>query len=643
MRRTRSMRQSLLVLCFVVAAVWPAWGEGLEDFKLARAIPADVFMAVHARTHEGQAFVQEQFERVWEALENAHFEKDLKRLFKSLAQENQGDPEEFEQWWQQIMDLLAGVEWSTLGEREFAFALKLEFPAPQWIMLMRPPQDKVASDFAGFGGILRTLAELAPDELVVATDERGATTVHKLTFANAPFPLAFAVARHEDVLVLAFGTTMVEQTLAMLEGGEGTALCGTPRFKEAFKQLPAPIDSMFFLDVAKLMTQMRAFAAGAMDMVAGGAEGEEGGLDPQIAALPGKVIDALDMFEYIATVARTDGKRTTQDSITVLRDDAKTRPLYPAFFGNGPISDPLKYIPQDAKDVTVWSGFDFAALYGAVVKFIAEDVPNGADMITQWNATQEEIEFNVERDLLAWLEGGIRTFKLPGRTPYSPGESVLMITVRDEEQARAMINKFFDWVEPHLAQQNGAISPAEIEGVEGFRSVLHPMLALVGMSRPTIGVADGLLFVGSSPKVITQTLAVAAGKAPSFAENERFKQEGLPPSKNVTSLSFTDLTNLGEELGQMLSMIPMIGMMGGQQLMQQNPALRTVFGALSKVGTVVRKLDFFQSTCSQCTFDGKTILAKTVTNYREPPKPTTAETETETETETKTKPDKGGR
>jgi len=46
-----------------------------------------------------------------------------------------------------------------------------------------------------------------------------------------------------------------------------------------------------------------------------------------------------------------------------------------------------------------------------------------------------------------------------------------------------------------------------------------------------------------------------------------------------------------------------------------------VLSVLNKVGRVVRTLDFYRSTCSVTTFDGKVNLTRKVTNYQEPPKP----------------------
>ncbi|MCH8218936.1 MAG: hypothetical protein IH892_19430, partial [Planctomycetes bacterium] len=215
---------------------------------------------VHARGHDGQAFLKQQWARVWKAVEEAHFERDIKKMITAMnAAQGEGAVEDFENHWRQVSDLLAGVEWSTLWEREFAFAMKLEFPFPQFVMLMVPPADKVKSDFDGLSAFLKTMAGFGGDELTLTEDDQGDTVIHKLGYANVPFPVEFTLALHKHTLRIGFGATMPEQVLAMLQGQSGTTLASTPRFQQAFGKLPTPTDSLTFFDAAKLYSQLGTF------------------------------------------------------------------------------------------------------------------------------------------------------------------------------------------------------------------------------------------------------------------------------------------------------------------------------------------------------------------------------------------------
>ena len=193
-----------------------------------------------------------------------------------------------------------------------------------------------------------------------------------------------------------------------------------------------------------------------------------------------------------------------------------------------------------------------------------------------------------------------------------------MVSVTDEAKAREMLGRLFEAIEPMLVENNGSLRDAQIDGAEGFKVIMHPMLAIMGaLGQPTIGVHNGQLFLGSGEKEIASALATAAGESPNFGSNERFLKEGLPVEGNVMMFSFTDKTKMGEELGQVLTMVPMIGMFVPEVM--QNPVGRAMISAAGKLGKVVRELNFYQSACVVNTVDGRVDYTKVVTNYREPP------------------------
>jgi hypothetical protein len=633
MHRRQTWRTAPLVIALALLAANPAGLVAqIEAFTLTKAIPADACLVVHARGHEGQAFLDEQYQRIWKAVEKARFDQEVYRLLKKAAEVGGKDMETFESNWQRIMDLKAGVDWSTLWQREFAYAHKHGPPSfYDGLLLMRPPPDKVKEDFEGLAAILKAIAELGPEALVLTEDDQGDTAIRKLAFTQAAVPMSVTLARHEDVLIVGlFGSAMAEQSLALLRGYPGTTLASTPRFQAAFKNLPPGKDSIFFFDIAKQLDQVRSIfrsVKAAIEGAAGPAPADTQPAPPhptlQWIGLLGKLLDTIDMFEYVAEVATTDGMKTTATSVTVLRADAETRPYYPAFFGTGTLSDPLKYVPKDAKDMSVRTGIDWLALYKEIVRFFSQEVPGGAERIAVWNALQEGWGLNVEQDLLGWLQGGLCTFTVPGPGRYSTPETVFMLKVRDVEKAREMVNRALDGLQPHLAQQGGAVSDAAVAGAEGFRSLSHPLVIMMGW-QPTIGVDNGWLFIGSSPKGIARAIKVATGEAPSFAENEQFQRDGLRPAENVIRLSFSDLRDMGKELGQALQMLPAMirfaDASGGGQLSKQ-PGVDAMLRVLAKVGRVAPEFNFLQSSCTQSTFDGHTIATETVTTYCEPPPP----------------------
>ena len=610
----------LLVLAMVAPTVR---ADGLDDYQLKNAIPADAFLAVYARDHEGLGFLNQQVDRLWAEVEKVRFDRDLKKIFKIVQKQNLppgAELEGFDEWWQHTYDMLTSVEWGTLGKQEFAMGMKIGFPTAEFVVLLMPPADKVESNFQGLTGILAELAKLDENALQYAKEQDGATEIHRVSVVAAPFPMGFCVARHQNVLLIGFGPTMTEQTLALLQNQGGDGLASTQRFKDAFKKLPAPKDQAVFFDAAKMFQQVRTMVAGAMEMAAptAPAEGEEG-YDEFTAwtSLPNKILDQCDIVDYTAEVRSTEGKVSNYEAVAVFRPDAKGKALYKVFFGNKPLSDPLKYIPVDAQDFSSSSGIDVPALYTEIVNFIKKEIPDGESMVAELDTMKEETGWDIEKEVVGWIGGQIVSYSIPGPTPYSPAEFVFMLGVRDEAQAKATLDRLMTMLNEMLASQQGSVVPAEIEGVEGFKSVAFPMLAMMGMTKPTLGVHDGWLFFGSSPEIITKTLDVAAGKIENVSKNERFQKEGIMPKGQVVSVTFKDLTKVGEQLSQVLQMLPMMAMMAPD--VGREPIIQAMLGVVSKVGRVVRKLDFLQSSATCSRVEGNVIITKGVTTYREPP------------------------
>jgi hypothetical protein len=627
MKRKSGWLSGGLTLLVLLAAALPARASGLEDFKLTRAIPADAMIAVHHRGHAGQEFVNKQYERVWAAVEKQGFDRDLKRMMRGAIQEQEGDVAKFDEQWQKITDLAAKVTWSKLCERESAFALKLGMPTgAEFVLLMMPPADQVAPDFEGLSAILQQIVTLAPEgTFVLSSEGEGETVTHKLSPASQMPPLSLTLARQKDVIVVGFGSGLVEQSLALLGGkGEaGATLASTERFQQAIKRLPPATDGLQFVDVTRVMAQLRTFAQMGAQMMAAMQPTSQPTETPAAGPLDflPKIVDQLDLWEYLAGVSTTEGMKTTSADIFVLREDAKSRPLFKALYGPGPLRDPLKFIPKEATAVNVNGGVDFAALYNTLLDFVGKEVPEGADHIAQWKRAQEEAGFDVEKDLLSWLGGGYASFTAPRASAYV-SEWVLILGVRDEAKANAALTDLAARLDTSLKESNGGVEDAKIEGAEGFKRVILPAFAAMipGLGRPVFGVKDGHLFVGNSPDIVTLALDVGAGKHENFSKSERFAKEGLPLDANVTGYQFKDLSKLGEELGQVFAITGMLSMMMPPEA-QKNPALITLLSMANKLGSVVRTLDFFRSSCTVTTFDGKVSITKGVTNYQEPPKP----------------------
>lgn len=605
-------------LIMLPALVAPASAD-VSAFKLMKAMPADASMAVHYREHEGLEFLNKQMMRVWKVVEEQNFERDLRMFMKSMYEQGQpeADMEEFEQRWQEFSDLLMAIDWEHMCEQEFAFGMRMGFPFPEYLFLCLASPEVTENNYKALTSLLERLVAMSGEEsLQVNTEGEGPSAVTTLLLP-VPIPgasISLYIARHEGTLLMAFGQSLPEQSLALLRGEPGKTLASTERFQEAVKKLPAPGEELFFMDVSRFLGGLRTMIDKYSSM------GDPNNERPEkVRELPNRIFDALDIFDYLVSVSNTQGKETRSESLATLTADAKSKPLYAVLFSNGTLEEPLKYIPKSAQDMSVWSGMDPEKAYEAILSFIRQHVPDGEQMLTDWEDAQvqmkEETGLAVKEDLLAWIGGQFRTFTIPGRGEFEPGKTVFMISVEDEEKAREMLNRLYEAVEPMIQQQNGMIDDANIEGAEGFKVIVLPALAMM-LGQPTLGVKNGQLFIGIGTQGVAAAIQTAEGSEPNFAQNERFQKEGLKVDGNVYSMSFSDLTKMGEQLGQMLQMAPMIGMFAPD--VTKNPVGRMLLSVAGKLGKVVRELNFFQSSCALTTFDGKVLHTKMVTNYRDP-------------------------
>lgn len=625
MKRLGAIRAVGLAILGVVTAA-AALAKGIEDFTLLKAIPADACFAMGSRDHAGKEFINKQTARVMEAVDKAKLDQVLKRFIK-LSMEKSGEhTEDFDAHWQKIADLIAGVNWSHLGEREAACGYRLGgSTAPlEFVWLFMPPTDQLKSDFDGLASIFKNLSDVSNGMATLSTDGKDLETVHKLTVQGVGLPLILTLAIQKNVILLGFGSAMPEQSLALLKGDKGAAIASAPRFKDVLSKVAPPTDVVVFCDIAKLIGQVRGLidsvVTNHMPPAAGG--GAEAADLEMFKKLPGKVLDLIDMFDVAVSSGTTEGMKSTVESCTVLKDDAKTHGLYPILYGEQPLGDPLKFVPKAAGNFSVASGWNLSLLYPTIAKFVKENVPHGADGIAQVEAAAKTAQIDIEKDVFGWIGGAFVSVTIPGPTSYSASEFAYRIKVKDEAKAKEILGRITSAIEAQFAASGGTVTDAEIEGATGYKAIGIPQLALFMPGKIILGVSNGWLTVASSPKLVASMEAVAAGKEPNVSANERFTKEGLKPGPNARSASFSDMTRFGEELSAMLSTVGVVqGFMPAE--MKNDPALGTLFSVLTKVSTIVRKIDFLQSESSVSTFDGKVLMAKSVMNYREPPAATT--------------------
>jgi len=273
---------------------------------------------------------------------------------------------------------------------------------------------------------------------------------------------------------------------------------------------------------------------------------------------------------------------------------------------------------------------------GALYQFLEDSVrtagPVGEEMLQKWAEIQKQIGVDVQRDVVAWLDGQFISVTLDGERG-----SVWLVKVKDEEIARAKVGAALGFLSTQLsdaiAKQPAlaglamlAIHTSEIEdqrltGFQNIHSAFSPQPAVWG-------VQDGYLMFGSSADAVALCLATARGEHPNVRKNARVMSEALLPDGPVDSVSLADQRGLGESIAKGLGIVSMVSGMLGAFIPEPSvrPVITRLAGILAKLTPVVRKINFYKSTASQTTFDGLAWRTRTVTHYFAPAeRPTTAE------------------
>jgi len=333
-----------------------------------------------------------------------------------------------------------------------------------------------------------------------------------------------------------------------------------------------------------------------------------------------RIMDAVGALDYVAEVESTDGFAVRGESVAVLVPDAKDRPIYPIFGTPDPLSGFDRYLPKETASFSVSGGLDIGALYTFLEDTARAAGPKGEELLAMWNGIQAQFGVDVRQDVIDWMAGNSVSVTL------DDGGWVWMLEVTDEETAREKVGQAVEFLSEKLAE----IAPG------------NPMLAMLSISRaPTLddrlpgfeelrfvmspqplvwGVAEKHLILGGSADAVAMCLETAKGEHPNIRENSRAMAEAIVPTGAFTSVTLTDQRKLGEEIA---GVIGAISMASGMMTMaipdpEVRPIVAKVAGMIGKLTPVVRKINFYKSTATCTTFDGRAWHSRTVIHYVPP-------------------------
>lgn len=623
-----NVRKASLILALVAMSRQFAWAGPLpERFTLGRCVPADAWMYVHAVTNPDRAWIAAKWSEVFAELKKSGVDKEVIKLVMSALADN--ERAEAQAMMDKVVALIQGVKWGELAEHEFVFS---ERPSSSmlgfdYILLVQGKAGSGETNAAGLIAILKELATLSGS--TINQSKLHDADVWELT--NEGFGrigLSIALFRHQDTIGLMTGRKTLEDVVGLLTGkAPGKSIIGSPRFQEALTLVDPPSDSISYFDTKAFMSSLRTmFQNIEKKAKAANAEGTKADSDDEKGLeLVVKLLDRIDVFDYsIASVATRSNREMRSDAMR-LQNGKEAEPIVRAIINRKPFEKFDQFIPAEATGFNLSGSVDLEVIYDMAIDFVNKEIPDGPGAIAKWNDILASAGFSPKTDVFAWWSGEMASITMPPAvvTPMGGSDSVLMIRVKDAAIANQKLDALVNFVKG-LIQAKGQmlmVSPAKLS-VEGFREITHPSLAM--FMKPVVGVHGDWMIVGTSSSAIQKCIDVSTGKSPSVMKNQRFADEGLVPKGSVRAASFTDTSKTGQELAAAAGMIGMFGGMAVAGLPETNAEekqgkqiMQSALGILMKLAPVLGKIDFYSSSSSICTFDGKlTMRTDSVTTYK---------------------------
>ncbi len=618
----------LLTLSFVVP---PAAAQGQTDlskFPLSKAIPDNVFIAVSARTNPERKFLDDYWAEITQAFVESGVMTDAWDMISDMIPDESMD--EVENTMDRFGEMCRKIEWSKLFDKEMVYCGRFNPANPtgfhEGMFIGRSSKEQSAKNYSGLKKLMAELVKFANEKagesvMVVQESKQEGASVTSIVIPVAGFSIN--VANKDDVIFINFGgSTLLADALGLMsEKGTAKPLVKSARFKEAFDQLPPAQDSIVFWDVHGMMSAFRGLmesVGGMMNAQAAGDEANGTADEPNPMKIVTKILDDLSIIDYMADSEWTDGYRVYSESVTKLRSGAKSSPLYDIITSGKPMPDFARFIPKEAESFSVSSGINMTKLYRYILGFVEGNVPDGKSMIEEWDSVQQnQLGFNLEKDVLALFEGSTVNFAM-GK------DWAILAKVTDAKKMDKQLERLFGFINGLLGKDNAlAISMVKVADKTEFRQISHPMMMMMGgFSPPVIGCAEDHVVFGSSAKVVRVALNTAAGKHDNITKKKRWQEEALVPAGSVVSISYTDESNMAQDLQAAIGGISMgMGMMG-MFMGDAPPEFRKIMGSvppmLAKLAPVAGRLDFFKSNASYESFDGSKWISRSVQNYKKP-------------------------
>ncbi len=600
------MRRVFALCCVTLWGLAARAGSPAEFVTVGSYVPADVHFYAGGKTTSERARLVRVYADACQKLWASGIVDDVVDL--ATTDSSREERQQVRAVVARVLGILSAPNWSALFEHEAAFAFKIVLPIPEYLLLCKVAPGTGPERFNELKTLLAGVAEFAPHMLSVSSSaQRGAETA-ALQIGGAPVGLSLAA--RGDTVIMTTSPVLLSRVFDLMDAQDPAgSIVSAPRFKGAFAKLAPAMDSQVFFDFEGYIRTVQGFVSLA---------GMQAGNDPRAARLLGAVntmMEELALLKTIASVEYTKGDRMFVDTCVTLGQRDGPGFIERLVAAQEPLRGYARVVPADASAFWLASGIDPLKIYDPIVALVRDMGPEGEQALAQWGALQERAGCNLREDVLSWIEGGCGWICLP--VGSSGSAAVAYLRVRDEEKARAFIDRVLERACGFLRERGQPVELAAIEGYDGLKEI---RIAALPFARPVVGVVGSTFIVSCSKNAVARVAATFKGEAPSMADNPRFAALEVPEG-HVTELSYWNTEHALSGIANVLG-VAGFGASLAPRTRETRPVLK--MGAiLSKLAAFVRDIDVSLDYATWTVYDAEahTVTSRQMEMVTVPPPP----------------------
>lgn len=610
------MRRLLLAPWILLLSVAPC--AAAENVDVRRGVPDDVYLAVYSKHNPERDYQSKYYKEVWQTVEETQILDRVVKIVTSRMEEEQvaqakGVIDELREAAKPIS--LQGL--ASAQETVYAQMMQTSpIPTSQHLVIVRVTPEVAESTAQGVKNLFALAEKYTDGQLSVVERQEGEAKICGLALPPQS-PMQPAVAHMGDLFVFSSSQDLLDRSLALLAGGDGTCKFDDPRLAEALKQLPEMEDGLVFLDGVALFETLRGLGP-FLQGISGGDEN----VDRAVKIL-NKVWDDLAVIDYEVTVSYTEenlNRAASYGKLLAGTDDATLRRM---ISGGQAFEKWSAWVPAGALSYSLGTGVNLHPLYERIMAILKEDVPEAAEGLARFEAVQEALDLHLDADILQAFSGEYVSVSLPAANGGQP-ESVLALRCTKPDRIKELIHRGMDALQkievPQLQAQKLSLEPCP--ELDGFEVLSAAMLGAFRL-RPVIGFQDGWMYIGSGAAGVKKVLDTKAGQGETMETTEAFQKLKLDVTGPVHAISYRNTAentrNLANALNQIGFMAPMIMSMAGANASQEDlQPVQDALALLPDVAKIIRKFDFLEAnvTVVQAGAESDSYTKRSVTVVR---------------------------